>query len=69
MYLASHQSTANSSSLVKAASAGGIYTDSKLGREAAVLHSVGSVGECNNREKTTSGDKGPLFSESTNIKV
>lgn len=59
MYLTSHQSTANFSSLVKAANAGGIYTDSKLGRGAGVLHSGDS--ECNSLEKTTSGDKRPLY--------
>jgi len=59
----------NSSSLVKAASAGRIYTGSKLGREVGVLHSGVSVGGRNNLEKKILGGKRPLFSKSTDVKV
>lgn len=58
MYL-THQRIADSSSLVKAATTGRIYTDSKLGRERSVFHSADSD-ECNSLENTTSGDRRPL---------
>lgn len=69
MHVTSHQSTANPSGFIKAAHTAGIYSESELGSEAGVLHLGVSVAECNNLEKTTSGDKRPLLCKHTDIRI